>query len=102
MSDVESDEVRAHVRIEGRVQGVGFRYATADEAHHQRLNGWVRNLDSGQVEAVFEGPRPRVEDMLRWCSDGPPGSFVRNVQVSWDEPVEHLARFEIRPTGVLR
>jgi acylphosphatase len=96
---VES-EARAHVRLSGRVQGVGFRYATADEARRQRLNGWVRNLDSGAVEAVFEGPRTRVVDMVKWCEEGPPGSYVRDLHVSWDEPLEQFARFEIRPTSV--
>jgi acylphosphatase len=81
------------------VQGVGFRYATADEAQRLGLNGWVRNLDSGGVEAVFEGPRARVEDMVRWCQDGPPGAFVRDVHVSWDEPVEGLSEFHIRRTS---
>jgi acylphosphatase len=92
-------ETRAHVRVSGRVQGVGFRYATADEARRRHLTGWVRNLDSGGVEAVFEGSRPMVEDMLRWCDDGPPGAYVRDVRVTWDEPLEDLTRFEIRPTS---
>ncbi len=97
MAEVES--ARAHVRLAGRVQGVGFRYAAADEARRRRLTGWVRNLDSGSVEAVFEGPRALVEDMLRWCTDGPPGAYVRDVHVAWDEPPEHFTRFEIRHTA---
>ena len=92
-------EARAHVRLKGRVQGVGFRYAAADEARRLGLHGWVRNLDSGEVEAVFEGPREKVVDMVRWCEDGPPGSYVRDVKVSWDEPLEQLGQFEIRPTS---
>jgi acylphosphatase len=97
---VTSDgEARAHVRLSGRVQGVGFRYSTADQARRRRLTGWVRNLDSGVVEAVFEGPRRTIEDMVRWCEDGPPGSYVRDLQVSWDEPLEHFPKFEIRPTS---
>ena len=95
-----NDVARAHVRLVGRVQGVGFRYAAADEARRLRLNGWVRNLDSGSVEAVFEGPRTRVVDMVKWCEDGPPGAYVRDIRVSWDEPLEQFARFEIRPTSV--
>jgi acylphosphatase len=86
------------VRLFGRVQGVGFRYSAADEARRRELNGWVRNLDSGDVEAVFQGPRSAVEDMLRWCNDGPSGAYVREMRVSWDEPAEPLTRFEIRPT----
>jgi acylphosphatase len=81
------------------VQGVGFRYAAADEARRRHLAGWVRNLDSGAVEAVFEGVRPAVEDMLRWCNEGPPGSFVRDVRIEWNEPPEDLVKFEIRSTG---
>jgi len=90
---------RAHVHLSGRVQGVGFRFATADEARRLRLHGWVRNLDSGGVEAVFEGPRPTVAAMVRWCEDGPPGAYVRDVRVSWDEPLEQLGSFEIRATA---
>jgi acylphosphatase len=93
------DIVRVHVRLAGRVQGVGFRYATADEAERRRLVGWVRNLGSGGVEAVFQGPRAAIEDMLRWCQRGPPGSYVRDVQVDWDEPIERFDAFEIRRTA---
>ena len=92
------DLARAHVRLAGRVQGVGFRYTAANEARRRHLTGWVRNLDSGGVEAVFEGPRASVEDVLRWCTDGPPGAYVRDMQVAWDEPPEHFASFEIRHT----
>jgi len=95
----DGDQVRVHVRISGRVQGVGFRYATADEARRLGLGGWVRNLDTGQVEAVFEGQREQVQAMLGWCTAGPPGSFVREVQTEWDEPAEDLSGFEIRHTA---
>ena len=90
---------RLKVAVRGAVQGVGFRYATADEARRLGLRGWVRNLDSGDVEAVFEGHRSRVVDMIKWCEDGPPGSYVRECNVSWDEPLEHLSGFQIRPTS---
>src|SRR5919202_6489991 len=90
-----ADEIRAHVRVLGRVQGVGFRYATSEQARRLGLAGWVRNLDSGAVEAVFEGPREAVEAMVRWCTDGPPGAHVRDVHVAWDEPLEHLPTFRI-------
>jgi acylphosphatase len=94
-----ADPARVHVRIEGRVQGVGFRWTAAEEARRRQLTGWVRNLDSGSVEAVFEGPRAAIEDMLRWCSDGPPGAYVRDVHAAWDEPSEHFVSFEIRRTS---
>jgi acylphosphatase len=90
---------RAHVHLTGRVQGVGFRYYTADEARRRHLTGWVRNLDSGGVEAVFEGPPLVVDDMLRWCNQGPPGAYVRDMHAAWDEPPEHFIGFEIRGTA---
>ena len=95
----EVESARAHIRLAGRVQGVGFRYYTADEARRRHLSGWVRNLDSGGVEAVFEGPRKVIEDMLRWCNEGPAGAYVRDLQTAWDEPPEHLTGFEIRGTA---
>jgi acylphosphatase len=95
----EAAHSRAHVRLSGRVQGVGFRISTADEARRRQLAGWVRNLDSGGVEAVFEGPLSTVREMLRWCQEGPPGAFVRDLHVVWDEPPERFMNFEIRPTA---
>jgi acylphosphatase len=99
MPPSNTDCARAHVKLSGRVQGVGFRYATVDAARERGLAGWVRNLDSGDVEAVFEGAPPAVEDMLRWCHEGPPGSFVQQVQVTRDEPLEGLTDFQIRRTA---
>ena len=100
MPDSNADCARAHVKLSGRVQGVGFRYATVDAARERGLAGWVRNLDSGDVEAVFEGPSQAVEDMLRWCHEGPPGSFVHRVRVDRDEPYEGLTDFQIRRTAM--
>ena len=63
------------VRIEGRVQGVGFRYWMIDQAAALALDGWVRNRRDGVVEAVFAGPSGAVADMLRRCRRGP--AFAR-------------------------
>jgi acylphosphatase len=91
--------VRAHVWISGRVQGVGFRYTTIVEARAHGLAGWVRNLDDGRVEAVFEGAPAAVDAMVDWCREGPPGAWVREVRVDRDEPIEGLDSFAPRPTG---
>ena len=94
-----AEQVRVHVHLFGRVQGVGFRYWAADEARLRGLVGWVRNLDSGAVEAVFQGPREAVEDVVRWCREGPDGAYVRDARVAWDEPLEPFSRFDIRSTN---
>jgi acylphosphatase len=90
---------RAHLFIVGHVQGVGFRYAVEHEASARGLGGWVRNLDSGAVEAIVEGSRADVVDVVEWCREGPPGAYVRTLSVEWAEPPQGLRTFEIRPTG---
>lgn len=94
-STPHSQLIRAHVLIVGRVQGVGYRYATVDTASQLGLTGWVRNLPDGRVEAVFEGAREIVEDMVRWCHAGPPAAVVQDVAVEYEEP-EGLRGFEVR------
>lgn len=66
------DRTVVRVRIEGRVQGVGFRYWVIGQAAALALDGWVRNRRDGGVEAVFAGPADAVADMLRRCRQGPP------------------------------
>ena len=95
-----ADRRRAHVWITGRVQGVGFRYAAALEARGEGVAGWVRNLDSGEVEAVFEGPANAVDRLVTWCRRGPDGAWVRDVRVDASEPLEALDQFAVRGTGV--
>jgi acylphosphatase len=92
------DRRAVRVRIEGRVQGVGFRYWTEDQCNELGLAGWVRNRRDGSVEAVFSGDPVLIEEMLARCQRGPGGSRVTNVQVLGEE-AEQYARFEIRPTA---
>jgi acylphosphatase len=75
-----------HVIVRGRVQGVGFRYAAATRASSLGLGGWVRNRPDGTVEAVFEGPRERVESMVDWCRRGPSGARVDTVESNREPP----------------
>lgn len=67
------------VVIEGRVQGVGFRYHTCAEARALGLNGWVCNRPDGRVEAEFEGSEDAVQSMLAWCQRGPAMARVSRV-----------------------
>lgn len=78
-------KVRARVYISGRVQGVFFRSSTEEKAFELGIKGWVRNLRDGRVEAVFEGGKEKVEEMLRWCHEGPPYARVANVKITWEE-----------------
>jgi acylphosphatase len=68
------------VMIRGRVQGVGFRAWTEDEAVRRALDGWARNRRDGSVEAVFAGPPDTVADMIEACRRGPPMSRVDAVE----------------------
>ncbi len=88
-----ADQVRLHVLIEGRVQGVFFRAATRDEARAWGLAGWVRNLPDGRVEALFEGERAVLEKMLAWCRQGPPYAYVDHLEVEWQPYLGDLADF---------
>jgi acylphosphatase len=88
MSDAEdsTDRVRAHVFVSGRVQGVTFRATTRRRAREAGVDGWVRNLADGRVEAVFEGPRSAVESMVEFCGEGPPAARVEDVAVEYGGP----------------
>jgi acylphosphatase len=75
---------RAHLYIEGRVQGVFYRAFTRDIAVSFGLNGWVMNLRDGRVEALFEGEKDKIEKAIRECYKGPPGARVTNIEVQWE------------------
>ena len=89
-------QLRAHVIVHGRVQGVWFRASTKDEADRLGVTGWVRNLPDGSVEAVFEGDKKKVEEVVGWCHRGPSGANVSNVEISWDHFRKEFGHFDIR------
>lgn len=89
------ETTRAHLVIEGRVQGVWFRESTRRQAELLGLSGWVRNLPDGRVEAVFEGSRSEVESMLTWTEHGPDMAMVTNVEVRFEAP-EGTQGFRVR------
>jgi len=70
---------RVRVIVSGRVQGVSFRARTKAMAESLNLNGWVRNLPDGSVEALFEGSSPAVNEAVEWCRKGPGRAVVSNV-----------------------
>ncbi len=89
-------KARARVIISGKVQGVFFRISLRSQAKLREVVGWAKNLESGQVEAVFEGDKDRVESLIEYCREGPPNSSVGDVSVSWEDYSGDLAGFEIR------
>jgi len=86
MSEGAPNICRARVIAIGRVQGVGFRYWVRSRAASLGLNGWVRNMPNGNVEATFEGLREHVEFLLRWCREGSSVAYVDQLDVEWQEP----------------
>ena len=89
-------KVRAHVYVSGRVQGVFFRSEIEYEAVRRDVYGWVRNLPDGRVEAVFEGKKETVEELVEFCRKGPRGARVSKVEVHWEEYQSEFNRFRIR------
>ena len=87
--------IRAHVFVSGTVQGVFYRANTRDVANEHGVSGWVRNLDDGRVEAVFEGDEGSVEAVIEWCHAGSPQAHVENVAVAYEDP-NGIEGFEIR------
>lgn len=88
-------KTRAHVLVEGRVQGVYYRSYTLDAARALGVTGWVRNRRDGRVEAVFEGDEEAVRKMVQWCWKGSPSSRVTNVEVNWEKPTGEFEDFSV-------
>ncbi|EKF75015.1 acylphosphatase [Alcanivorax hongdengensis A-11-3] len=82
------------VRIQGRVQGVGYRAWTQQQARQHGLVGWVRNCVNGDVEALLQGPQADVDAMLEACWQGPPAAQVSQV-LAEDCPQPRCNRFEV-------
>jgi acylphosphatase len=88
---------RVHVRVTGRVQGVGFRYSTQIQADRLGIGGWVRNCDDRAVEAQIEGPEAAVEKMLAWMADGPAAARVTRI-VTMDITATGATGFRVLPS----
>ena len=92
------DNERLRAVVTGRVQGVGFRYFIQGRARALRLDGWVRNLRSGDLEFVAEGSRGDLEELMRSARAGPPMSWVEGARVTWSEARGDLTRFDVKHT----
>ena len=83
------------VRVHGWVQGVSFRYYTSREARRLGVAGWVRNEPDGSVAAHVEGDEAAVDELVRWCHDGPPSARVERVEAT-ETSVTGATTFEVR------
>lgn len=92
---MEDQPVRLHATVEGRVQGVGFRYFVLQNAQELGLVGWVRNLDDGDVEVTAEGTRSQLQLLLDFLKRGPSSAYVSNVRVDWLEARGDYKRFGV-------
>jgi acylphosphatase len=100
-SKTSNSMLAKRVLISGKVQGVGFRYALADLARDMNIQGWCRNLPSGEVEVSIQGETLQVEKLLTWLSQGPPSAMVAQVMIEDQAILEPLLgksiqTFEIR------
>lgn len=75
------DYICVHIFVSGKVQGVGYRFSTRQQARKLGINGWVSNLPDGRVEAVLAGDRSAVQQMIQWCRLGPAAAVVENITV---------------------
>jgi acylphosphatase len=95
----ESETAQLYAIVEGRVQGVGFRYFVEENAVVLGLTGWVRNRWDGTVEVKAEGPRPALERLLAALQRGPRSAFVTNLKTDWLPATGEFASFRVRPTS---
>ena len=83
--------------IEGRVQGVFFRARAYEKANQLGIKGWISNLPSGvEVEIIAEGEDEKIEEFLNWCSNGPRGARIDNIQADYEIPKNEFERFRIK------
>ena len=88
-------KARAHVYIKGKVQGVFYRSWTRSSAESLGLTGWVKNLEDGRVEVMFEGEKEKIEEIIKKCKDGSRASEVTHVDVIWEEAEGDFSGFSI-------
>jgi acylphosphatase len=92
-----SRNVRAHVVVTGRVQGVAYRWSAQQEGRRLGLAGQIRNLPDGSVEAIVEGPHPSVDAFVAWCRRGPETAIVEHVEVKFGDATGEFRGFSVAP-----
>jgi acylphosphatase len=97
-SQAPAGECRLHAVVHGRVQGVGYRATTIDEARRLGLAGWVRNRHDGTVEVLAEGAETKLKLLLDYLRRGPWGASVSSVVEKWGAPGGAPMPFQFKRT----
>ena len=84
-----------HLIVQGRVQGVGYRFACKQRADELGLYGWVKNRPNGSVEIVVEGDEKSLDTFLQWTKNGPPYADVVDVEVTESATCDAYVNFDI-------
>ncbi len=96
MGTMSENEQRLEASLEGRVQGVGFRFFTRQTAERLGVSGWVRNERDGTVTVVAEGDQEQLEELAEAIRQGPRTAVVQNADISWKEPDGSFSQFVVR------
>ncbi len=88
--------VRFHVFVMGRVQGVFFRFETHRAAQKHGVKGWIKNLPDGRVETVFEGDEENVKKLIEFCKKGPSQAKVTHIEVTQESYKGTFSSFQIQ------
>lgn len=84
-----------HLLIKGKIQGVFFRVTTQMKAKSLKLVGWIRNLPSGEVEAIAQGEDARVDELISYLKSSPGNAEVESVDVK-EEKEQEFEKFVIK------
>lgn len=90
------EEARAEIIVNGLVQGVGFRYFVMRKAAMLNLKGYVKNLYTGEVLTVAEGPKEKLLELFEQLKIGPISADVKSAKIIWQEPTGEFKNFEVR------
>jgi acylphosphatase len=86
---------RVRLFVKGKVQGVFFRQALKVTAKKNHVNGWVRNLKDGRVEALLEGDDVNVSTLVEWCHAGSANARVEDINIKNEKYIGEFSKFEV-------
>jgi len=90
------EQLRVHIFVEGRVQGVFFRQNMKKKAKELQINGWVKNLADKRVEMLLEGKNSRIKDIMSWLKESPGFCRVDKIDIQKEEYKNEFSAFKIK------